>query len=227
MLGVRIGHDVPVDDTVAAIVAARVERDRDACTLERVVDNRQPARLSDSGFDAIALDRTGACASARPLSPAIDLVSRVSGTLRTRPLQPMCTAWQPASYTGARIGLAQDAQLLFGRKSSPLRLLQDLEILRSRSVPGTTPFLCLVSMCFPLCPPHFYTRFRGMPIPTHVDTGGPTYASQLPMPPLKGLNSNIQLVKYRARGYRNADRFVRSIFFHLGGLDLSPTRTTA
>ena len=41
----------------------------------------------------------------------------------------------------------------------------------------------------------------------------------------EGLNSKIQLIKYRARGYRNADRFERAIFFHLGGLDLSPTRT--
>ena len=41
------------------------------------------------------------------------------------------------------------------------------------------------------------------------------------------LNSKIQLIKYRARGYRNADRFERAIFFHLGGLDLSPTHTKA
>jgi transposase len=41
----------------------------------------------------------------------------------------------------------------------------------------------------------------------------------------EGLNSKIQLIKYRARGYRNADRFERAIFFHLGGLDLSPTHT--
>jgi transposase len=43
----------------------------------------------------------------------------------------------------------------------------------------------------------------------------------------EGLNSKIQLIKYRARGYRNADRFERAIFFHLGGLDLSPTHTKA
>ncbi|MHB1798591.1 MAG: transposase [Vulcanimicrobiaceae bacterium] len=41
----------------------------------------------------------------------------------------------------------------------------------------------------------------------------------------EGLNSNIQLIKYRARGYRSADRFERAVFFHLGGLDLSPTHT--
>lgn len=41
----------------------------------------------------------------------------------------------------------------------------------------------------------------------------------------EGLNSKIQLIKYRARGYRNADRFERAIFFHLGGLDRSPTHT--
>jgi transposase len=41
----------------------------------------------------------------------------------------------------------------------------------------------------------------------------------------EGLNSKIQLIKYRARGYRNADRFERAIYFHCGGLDLSPTHT--
>jgi len=41
----------------------------------------------------------------------------------------------------------------------------------------------------------------------------------------EGLNSKIQLIKYRARGYRNADRFERAIYFQLGGLDLSPTHT--
>ncbi len=43
----------------------------------------------------------------------------------------------------------------------------------------------------------------------------------------EGLNSKIQLIKYRARGYRNEDRFERAIFFQLGGLDLSPTHTKA
>jgi transposase len=43
----------------------------------------------------------------------------------------------------------------------------------------------------------------------------------------EGRNSKIQLIKYRARGYRNADRFERAIYFHLGGLDLSPTHTNA
>jgi transposase len=41
----------------------------------------------------------------------------------------------------------------------------------------------------------------------------------------EGLNSKIQLIKYRARGYRNAARFERAIYFHLGGLDVSPTHT--
>jgi transposase len=41
----------------------------------------------------------------------------------------------------------------------------------------------------------------------------------------EGLNSKIQLIKYRARGYRNADRFEHAIYFHLGKLDLSPTHT--
>ncbi len=41
----------------------------------------------------------------------------------------------------------------------------------------------------------------------------------------EGLNSKIQLIKYRARGYRNADRFERAIHFQLGGLDPLPTHT--
>ena len=39
----------------------------------------------------------------------------------------------------------------------------------------------------------------------------------------EGLNSKIQMIKYRARGYRNESRFERSILFHCGGLDLQPT----
>jgi transposase len=39
----------------------------------------------------------------------------------------------------------------------------------------------------------------------------------------EGINSRIQWVKRMARGYRNTDRFRNAIYFHLGGLDLSPT----
>jgi transposase len=39
----------------------------------------------------------------------------------------------------------------------------------------------------------------------------------------EGLNSKIQMIKYRARGYRNESRFERAILFHCGGLDLQPT----
>lgn len=38
----------------------------------------------------------------------------------------------------------------------------------------------------------------------------------------EGLNSKIQMIKYRACGYRNEDRFERAILFHCSGLDLSP-----
>lgn len=41
----------------------------------------------------------------------------------------------------------------------------------------------------------------------------------------EGLNSKIQMIKYRARGYRNEDRFERAILFHCGGLDLYPTHS--
>lgn len=38
----------------------------------------------------------------------------------------------------------------------------------------------------------------------------------------EGLNSVIQSVKHRARGFRNRERFRAAIYFHLGGLDLYP-----
>jgi transposase len=41
----------------------------------------------------------------------------------------------------------------------------------------------------------------------------------------EGLNSKIQMIKYRARGYRNEGRFERAILFHCGGLDLYPTHS--
>ena len=40
--------------------------------------------------------------------------------------------------------------------------------------------------------------------------------------PAEGVNSRIQAVKARCRGFRNQDRFAAAILFHLGGLDLSP-----
>lgn len=40
--------------------------------------------------------------------------------------------------------------------------------------------------------------------------------------PAEGINSRIQMVKARSRGFRNHDRFVAAILFHLGGLDLCP-----
>jgi transposase len=39
----------------------------------------------------------------------------------------------------------------------------------------------------------------------------------------ESVNSKIQWVKYQARGFRNEARFMRSILFHCGGLDLCPT----
>ena len=38
----------------------------------------------------------------------------------------------------------------------------------------------------------------------------------------ESINSRIQLVKFRARGFRNRQRFINAIYFHLGGLDLYP-----
>jgi transposase len=41
---------------------------------------------------------------------------------------------------------------------------------------------------------------------------------------IEGLNSKIQMVKFRARGFRNRERFRNAIYFHCGGLDLYPAR---
>jgi transposase len=41
----------------------------------------------------------------------------------------------------------------------------------------------------------------------------------------ESLNSKIQWVKYTARGFRNFDNFAAAIYFHCGGLDLSPSPT--
>ena len=41
----------------------------------------------------------------------------------------------------------------------------------------------------------------------------------------ESLNSKIQMIKYRARGYRNEGRFEAAILFHCGGLDLYPTHS--
>jgi len=38
----------------------------------------------------------------------------------------------------------------------------------------------------------------------------------------EGINSRIQLIKFRSRGFRNPDRFERAIMFHCGGLDMNP-----
>ncbi len=38
----------------------------------------------------------------------------------------------------------------------------------------------------------------------------------------EGINSRIQGIKWRARGFRNATRFEHAILFHLGGLDMNP-----
>lgn len=43
---------------------------------------------------------------------------------------------------------------------------------------------------------------------------------------LEALNTKIQQVKRRSRGFRNRDRFREAIFFHCGGLDLYPAGVT-
>lgn len=43
----------------------------------------------------------------------------------------------------------------------------------------------------------------------------------------ESVNSKIQWVKYQARGFRNEERFMRSILFHCGGLTLDPTHTNS
>ena len=38
----------------------------------------------------------------------------------------------------------------------------------------------------------------------------------------EGLNSKIQHIKHRARGYRNRENFRNTILFHCGGLGMNP-----
>ena len=40
----------------------------------------------------------------------------------------------------------------------------------------------------------------------------------------ESINAKVQWVKYTARGFRNKHNFVSAIYFHCGGLDLSPTK---
>jgi transposase len=40
--------------------------------------------------------------------------------------------------------------------------------------------------------------------------------------PIEGLNNKIQGLIKMAYGYRNKQRFITDIFFHLGGLNLYP-----
>jgi transposase len=41
----------------------------------------------------------------------------------------------------------------------------------------------------------------------------------------ESINAKIQWVKYTARGYRNKQNFINAIYFHCGGLDMSPSPT--
>ncbi len=40
--------------------------------------------------------------------------------------------------------------------------------------------------------------------------------------PSEGMNSRIKMIKVRARGFRNTQRFINAIYFYLGGLNLYP-----
>ena len=41
----------------------------------------------------------------------------------------------------------------------------------------------------------------------------------------ESINARVQWVKYTARGFRNMDNFIDAIYFHCGGLELSPSPT--
>jgi len=45
--------------------------------------------------------------------------------------------------------------------------------------------------------------------------------------PAEGLNSRIKSIKVKARGFRNRERFISAIYFHLGDLDLYPETAKA
>jgi transposase len=38
----------------------------------------------------------------------------------------------------------------------------------------------------------------------------------------ESLNAKIQMIRYRARGYRNRDNFRLATLFHCGGLNMNP-----
>lgn len=42
----------------------------------------------------------------------------------------------------------------------------------------------------------------------------------------EAINATIQMLKWRACGCRNRDRFRNAIYFHLGGLDLYPIQVS-
>jgi transposase len=42
----------------------------------------------------------------------------------------------------------------------------------------------------------------------------------------ESMNSRIQELKRRARGFRNTERMKNAIYFHFGGLDISPATHT-
>ena len=42
----------------------------------------------------------------------------------------------------------------------------------------------------------------------------------------EGINARIQWIKYTGRGFRNRERFRRAIYFHLGGLNMNPERSS-
>jgi transposase len=42
----------------------------------------------------------------------------------------------------------------------------------------------------------------------------------------ESINAKIQKIKKRACGFRSRDRYIDTIYFHLGGLDLRPERLT-
>ena len=61
-------------------------------------------------------------------------------------------------------------------------------------------------------------------IKRHYDGVMAFFAYRITSATAEGLNSRIQAIRVQARGYRNREHFKTAIYFHLGGLDLYPSR---
>jgi transposase len=81
---------------------------------------------------------------------------------------------------------------------------------------------------------HFWATHSRLPevvkvatmIRTHLDNVMSYFRHRITNAIAEGLNSKIATIQKRAYGFRNLDNFKTAVYFHCGGLDLSPRRAT-